>query len=397
MRHSLIPLPGVVNQPACYHHPVTEFESVTENSLLKAALIERIRAHGDISFRDFMATVLYHPGMGYYASARDPIGRDADYVTSAELSPIFGAMLGRQLREMWEALGSPPEIDLVEAGAGSGVLARDILAWAQRTAPDFFAAVHYKIIEPHAEAIVRQLERLPKSSEITHSPGLPSNVKGVIFSNELLDAMPVHRVAVENGVLREIYVTHDGARFTEQLRDPAPELIRYFEALGLMPGEGCRAEVNLAALDWLGTAAASLNLGFLLTIDYGYEAADLYAPWRTDGTLLAFYRQNPSTDLYARIGRQDLTTHVDFTALRLVGEVNGLRTLGLVTQSQFLENLGITEALATPPDSTGLEEYAARRRAITELLDPGGLGRIRVLIQAKGVGDVRLTGLASAG
>lgn len=378
---------------------MTEFEPVTENAALKAAIIARIQAEGGISFSDFMAMALYHPGLGYYASARDPIGRDADYVTSPELSPIFGAMLGRQLREMWEAMGSPKRFDLVEVGAGSGVLARDILSWAQRTAADFLAAARYTIVEPHEPAISRQRERLTSdglADKVSWSPDLPSNITGVIFSNELLDAMPVHRVAVESDQLREIYVTSDGSRFTEELRDPAPEVTAYFETLGLLPGEGCSAEVNLAALDWVRTAAALLTRGFLMTIDYGYEAADLYASWRTDGTLLSFYRQNPSTDPYARLGRQDLTAHVDFTSIRRAGEDSGLRTLRLVTQSLFLENLGITEALATPPDSTNLEEYAARRRAVTELLDPGGLGRIRVLVQAKGVSDVTsLTGLAS--
>ncbi len=379
---------------------MTEFEPVTENAALKSAIVARIQAEGGICFRDFMAMALYHPGLGYYAGARDPIGRDADYVTSPELSPIFGAMLGRQLHELWEALGSPPSIDLVEAGAGSGVLARDILSWAQRTAPDLLTAVRYTIVEPHQPAIARQRERLTAhglAEKVAWSTKLPPNITGVILSNELLDAMPVHRVALENGRLREIYVTWDGARFTEELRDPAPEVINYFDALRLLPGEGCRAEVNLEALAWVRSAAASLARGFLLAIDYGYEASDLYAPWRTGGTLLAFYRQNPSTDPYARIGRQDLTAHVDFTSIRRDGEESGLRTLGLITQSQFLENLGITEALATPPDSTNLEEYAARRRAVTELLDPGGLGRIRVLIQAKGVGDARLTGLTGAG
>jgi SAM-dependent MidA family methyltransferase len=378
---------------------VTEFEPVTENAALKAAIIARIQAEGGISFRDFMALALYHPGLGYYSGARDPIGRDADYVTSPELSPIFGAMLGRQLREMWALLGSPATFDLVEVGAGSGVLTRDILTWASRTAPGFFAAASYAIVEQHEPAVARQRERLTTdglAEKVTWSTELPPDITGVVFSNELLDAMPVHRVAVEDGVLREIYVTHDGDRFSEELRDPATELSAYFDALGLLPAEGCRAEVNLEALDWMRAAASSLTRGFLLTIDYGYEAAALYAPWRTDGTLLAFYRQNPSTDPYARIGRQDLTAHVDFTSIRRAGETAGLTTLGLITQSQFLENLGITEALATPPDSTNLEEYAARRRAITELLDPGGLGRVRVLVQAQAVGDVRLSGLRDA-
>jgi SAM-dependent MidA family methyltransferase len=303
-------------------------------------------------------------------------------------------MLGRQFREMWEHMGSTARWDLVEVGAGSGVLARDILAWAERAAPGFFAAMCYTIVEPHKPAVDRQRRRLDAlAGAVTWSGDLPPKITGVIFSNELLDAMPVRRIAVENGQLREIYVSHDGARFTENLRDPAPEVVSYFDRIGLHPGEGCRAEVNVEALDWTREAADALAAGFLVTIDYGYEAAELYAPWRSDGTLLAFYRQNPSADFYARIGRQDLTAHVDFTSIRRAGEEAGLRTLGLITQSEFLANLGVADALASPPDSTNLEEYAARRRAVTELLDPAGLGRLRVLVQAKGAGDVKPSGL----
>jgi SAM-dependent MidA family methyltransferase len=372
---------------------MSEFDSVTENSALKAKIMARIQAEGAISFHDFMQMALYEPGLGYYATARDPIGRDADYVTSPELSPLFGAMIGRQLREMWELMGEPAQFDVVEAGAGSGALARDILSWAERTAAEFFAAIHYGIVEPHEPAIARQRERLASlADKVSWVSELPEAIEGVVLSNELLDAMPVHRVAVDNGLLREVYVTNEASAFVEELRDPSPELTAYFEALGLLPGEDNRAEVNLGALRWIRAAAASLARGFVLTIDYGYEAAELYATWRTDGTLLAFYRQNPSTDFYARIGRQDLTAHVDFTSLRR----SGLQTLGLTTQSEFLSNLGIAEALSAPPDSSAnVEEYAARRRAVTELLDPGGLGRIKVLVQAKGEEVATLTGLGS--
>jgi SAM-dependent MidA family methyltransferase len=306
-------------------------------------------------------------------------------------------MLGRQFREMWDSLDRPSPFDLVEVGAGNGALARDILSWARRTAPVMFEAARYTIVEISEPLVARQRSRLDAeglTEAVSWSPDLPSAVTGVIFSNELLDAMPIHRVAVESGRLREVYVTHDGTDFGEKLRDPSPEIVAYFEHLGLLPGEGCRAEVNLEAPAWVRAAAKSLDRGYLQTIDYGYEAEELYAPWRTDGTLLCFYRHNPSTDPYARIGRQDMTTHVDFTTLRRAGEEPGLRTLGLVTQSEFLAKLGIGEAMR-PPESGEMEEYFARRRAVTELLDPGGLGRIRVLIQAKGVGDLRLTGLGS--
>jgi SAM-dependent MidA family methyltransferase len=190
-------------------------------------------------------------------------------------------------------------------------------------------------------------------------------------------------------------VDWDGARFVEELRPPStPELAEYFQRLGLTPGEGCRAEVNLAAAEWMRRAGSALRKGFLLTLDYGYEAEELYAPWRTEGTLLCFYLHNPSADPYARIGRQDITSHVDFTTLRRAGEEAGLRTLGLIAQSEFLTNLGIAESAAPPGEGdVNLEEYYARRRAVLELLDPAALGRIRVLLQAKSVDGPHLTGL----
>jgi SAM-dependent MidA family methyltransferase len=377
---------------------VSEFESETENAALKQRIVDRIQREGLISFRDFMAMCLYEPSLGYYIGERVILGREGDYLTSPEVSPVFGAMLGRQLREMWEALGRPSPFDLVEAGAGSGALARDILAWAQRAAPGLFDAARYTIVEISEPLRVRQRNRLEAeglAGKVRWSDSIPAGVIGCVFSNELLDAMPVHRVVVEGGVVREVFVTWDRRRFTEELRDAPTEVIAYFDAIGVQPAEGARAEVNLAALDWMREAAQYLERGFLLTIDYGYEAAELYAPWRTDGTLLCFYRHNPSADPYARIGRQDMTSHIDLTSVRSAGEESGLTTLGVVTQSQFLANLGIGEAMQAP-EGGDLEEYFARRRAVTELLDPGGLGRIRVLIQAKGMGGVRLTGLRDA-
>ena len=338
---------------------------------------------------------LYEPGLGYYTSDRVVLGREGDYLTSPEVTPVFGSMLGRQLREMWEALDRPSPLDLVEAGAGSGAMARDVLSWARRTAPDMFQALKYTVIEISEPLRARQRTRLEAeglAAKARWLDELPTDITGVIFSNELLDAMPVHRVTVEDGELREVFVTWNGERLSEESRDPPPDIVAHFDGISVRPAEGCRAEVNLEALDWTRGAARSLERGFVITIDYGYEAEELYAPWRTDGTLLCFYRHNPSNDPYVRIGRQDMTSHIDLTSARRAGEAKGLVTLGLVTQSEFLANLGIGEAMQQP-EGADLEEYFTRRRAVTELLDPGGLGRIRVLIQAKEVGDIRLASL----
>ncbi|MDP2675069.1 MAG: SAM-dependent methyltransferase [Dehalococcoidia bacterium] len=374
----------------------TEFEPVTENAALKEAIVARIRSEGALTFRDFMDAVLYHPQHGYYRSRREKMGREGDYLTSPEVSPIFGVLLGRQLREMWQAMGEPRRFDVVEAGAGTGRLCLDILRWARSHAPGLHAALAYTIVEVSEALAERQRETLAEEScDVRWCAELPDTIEGCLLSNELLDSFPVHRMSVSEGALLEVFVGWDGVRFVEELRPPsAPELETYFNRLGLLPGEGCSAEVNLAALEWMQQASRALRSGFLLTLDYGYEAPELYAPWRRDGTLLCFHRHNAAADPYARLGRQDITSHVDFTSLRRAGEESGLRTLGLVSQSEFLTNLGIAEAMAPPAEGdVDLEEYYARRRAVSELVDPAALGRIRVLAQAKGVREPRLTGL----
>ena len=380
---------------------MSEFDPITESRALKEAIVARIQVAGAVTFRDFMAMALYEPNLGYYCSSRPLLGRDGDYLTSPEISPLFGAMAGRQLREIWELMGSPGRFQVVEPGAGTGRLCADILSWATRAAPPFAGAIDYVLLDTSPAMTERQKQTLAQnhlSDTVRWAPEIPHDVEGCIISNELLDAMPVHRVAVDTGRLREVFIAWDGSRLTEELRDPStPAIAAYFAALALLPGEGCRAEVNLEALRWVGDAAAKLKSGFMLTFDYGYEAHDLYAPWRTDGTLLCFYRHNPSTDPYARLGRQDMTAHVDFTSLRRAGEDGGLRTVGLVSQSRFLMNVGIQDALSPPAESEpDIEEYYARRRAATELLDPGGLGRIRLLVQSRGVGTASLSGVAGS-
>jgi SAM-dependent MidA family methyltransferase len=375
---------------------MTEFEAATENTALREAIVARIESQGPISFRDYMEAALYHPQHGYYRSRREKMGREGDYLTSPEVSPAFGVLVGRQLGEMWRAMGTPDRFDVVEAGAGTGLLSRDILRWARGHAPDFRDALTYTIVEVSEGLVRRQQEAVAEEGEDTRWSGeLPDGIEGCLLSNELLDSFPMHRVAVRDGELMEVFVGWDGARFVEELQPlSTAEIATYFQRLGLLPGEGCRAEVNLAAAQWMGHAGRVLRKGFVLTFDYGYEAEELYAPWRSDGTLLCFYRHNPSGDPYARLGRQDITSHVDFTTLRRAGEEAGLQTLGLTSQSEFLANLGIAEALAPLGEGdANLEEYYARQRAVSELIDPAALGRIRVLVQAKGVGHPQLTGL----
>jgi SAM-dependent MidA family methyltransferase len=367
----------------------------SENSVLHRKIGDEIDRCGRITFRRFMELALYDSEEGYYFR-RAPIGTRGDYLTSPELHPLFGALLKRQFQQMWELLDRPAEFTVIEMGAGTASFARGLLSAGGDQA--FDEALRYVIVE-HAP-MSRELQRRKLgslASTVTWLPALDAldgPVTGCLFSNELPDSFPVHRVTVEHGSLRELFVGMDGESFVDVAGGPStPALARYFADAGVMPAEGCDAEVNLASLEWMRSVGRALQRGFVLTLDYGYPARLLYAPWRRRGTLLSFHRHTAGDDPYVHVGEQDLTTHVDFSSLARVGAEVGLSPLGFTSQQRFLAALGIQEALAGGPAAFAvLEEYLARRRAVEQLLNPEGLGRIRVLAQGKGVRDVELTG-----
>lgn len=374
-----------------------DFEPITESRPLVAELRARTEREGPITFREFMAAALYHPQHGYYSTSAGAMTRGGDYVTSPEVHPVFGALVARQLREMWEALGRPARFDVVEMGAGTGALARDVVRSPAAREPGFAAALRYRIVERSAALARAQREALA-GTDVEWLEALPAGITGCLLSNELVDAFPVHRVVREGGELREVYVTWANGRFGDvpgPLSDEA--LGAYFAELGLLPGEGCYAEVNLDAVRWMRDVAAAIDRGYALTFDYGYEAAELYAPWRRDGTLLCFYRQSAGSDPYQRVGRQDMTASVDFTTLRRTGEAAGLRTIALTDQAAFLTRLGIGEGVAAAANEPRqMEEYFARRRVVLDLIDPGRLGRVKVLLQGKGVPEAPPRGFRDA-
>lgn len=372
-------------------HTMDEFGSLTRNDALAGEIRGEMTLHGRITFRRFMELALYHPSLGYYASEQERIGAHGDFVTSPALGPLFGAMLGRQVAEIWELLGAPEPFDIVEFGGGDGALCRALLGWAERAMPALAEALRYTIVEQGPDTSDRH-PRVRRRREVSELGG---GVTGVILSNELPDSFPVHRVRVMGGRLQEVYVTWAGSFVEADGPLSRPELSEYFRRLGLMPGEGASAEVNLDALTWVQGAAGLLRRGAMLTIDYGYPAADLYAPWRKQGTLMAFYHHAVVDDPYAHIGRQDLTSHVDFTTLARTGEEAGLQTLGFTSQGHFLHALGVHEAIAA--EGLSLEERLARRRLALALTDPAGLGRIRVLAQGRDLPDgTVLRGFAEA-
>jgi SAM-dependent MidA family methyltransferase len=215
-------------------------------------------------------------------------------------------------------------------------------------------------------------------------PG-PGTVHGCILSNELVDAFPVHRVRAERGRLLELMVGLDGDSFVDVPAEPSPEVLAYFDTLQLRPGEGCEGEVNLEAAPWIRKAAASLDRGYVLTLDYGYQASEMWTPQRRSGTLLTFFRHMAGADPYQRVGRQDITASVDFTTFAGAGAEAGLSTLSLTTQAEFLVRAGIGSTIARRPERNELEAYHSLRRAVLELTDMAGLGRVKVLLQGRDV------------
>jgi SAM-dependent MidA family methyltransferase len=372
-----------------------------ENGALREMICAEIRAAGPITFRRFMELALYHPTDGYYSAARPRIGRAGDYVTSPEVSPLFGYALARQLAEFWAALERPASFSLVEAGAGSGLLARDVLRWLRANAPDCYAAVRYTLVErsrtlraAEAELLAAEL-REGRAQLQSALPADPAAI-GCVFANELLDALPVHRVTVGDAQLREIYVDDGEHGFFERTGPPStPALEEYFERVKARPAEGCFAEVCLETSSWLAAAAGALGRGYVLLLDYGYTAARKYAAWRRTGTLVSYHRHQAGADPYRLVGRQDLTAHVDFTSVAADAPAAGFDPLALTSQARFLAALGIGASVRLPTGGqAAVQEYYARRRAVAALLDPDGLGRISVILLGKDAPHCRYSGFS---
>jgi len=396
-------------------HPVSSDPDSSSVPLCNR-LSERITANSQrrISFADFMAIALYDPDYGYYATTGSAIGTAGDFYTSPHLGADFGELLAEQFVELWHLLDTPHPFTLVEMGAGQGILAADVLRYLYRQHYDCFEAVDYVLVEVSAAMRAEQQRRLKPLADsgqvrwCSWEELPPNSVTGCFFSNELVDAFPVHQVAIAQGQLREVYVTlapesatDATPRFAETLGElSTPALAEYFQLVGVdLPSDrypdGYRTEVNLAALDWVKTVADRLHRGYMITIDYGYPAQRYYSPTRTTGTLQCYYQHAHHSNPYLHIGRQDLTAHVDFTALERQGDRCGLETLGFVPQGLFLMALGLGDRLASlsypePGTEVNLTALLQRRDRLQALIDPLRLGSFGVLVQGKGVGAAAL-------
>ncbi len=390
------------------------------------ALVDRIGAEisagGPMTFARFMELALYDPAAGYYTAGATGPGRHGDFLTAPEGHPIFGWSIARHLESVWAALDRPSRFVVREHGAGSGALAAGILDGLRRSGSPLLDAVAYQAVDVAPARLDALAERLASDGLDGHfEPFDTGPAAGVVLANELLDALPVHLVegGTDGALLERFVVLADtepaeptasavpGARadtafagaprpFTTALGPPStPALTARLAAEGIGLAAGQPAEICLAIDDWVRTAAEPLDRGELLLLDYGYPATELYTEAR-GSTMRAYHRHRVHDDPLVAIGRQDLTAHVDLTAVAHAAVVAGLEPLGRTTQAQFLADLGAGEllvALQTDAAST-LHSYMEARSALMRMLDPRATGAFAVLGFGRGLSsESRLRGL----
>ena len=328
---------------------------------------KRVASHGPITFAEFMEVALYHPSGGYYIQARKD-STHRDYYTSPSAHPAFSALIAVQLEAIWKALDRPTPFHVVEMGAGSGLMARDITEYAREHLPSFSRAMRYIAVDKASE-------------ETLHG------IVGCVVSNELIDAFPVHRFEIKDGSLVELFVDvgADGRLHSVPGEPSTLLLAQRLDKLGVELPEGTRGEINLRIAQWARQVAEIIERGFVLTIDYGYEANELYSPKRSRGTLQTYYKHTSGSSPYQWIGRQDITAHVDFTTLIEEGDAAGLKPVCLMTQAEYLDRLGLKKWAASLRErDMPARDVRANAMAIRDLVDPDGLGGFKVLILERG-------------
>jgi SAM-dependent MidA family methyltransferase len=388
-------------------------------SELQQLISERIQRNGPITFAEYMRMALYEPEYGYYMTGAAKMGWEADYFTSTDVSSLFANCMGRQLFTMWEKLKRPGHFIALEQGAGHGHLAEGVRLWAQKEAPEFYKVLDYRTedIRGGADAVQQGRGQAPPLLYTNEMPISQDNIEeakpeysrgdprgrpvspSVVLSNELVDAFPVHMVEKWGERLYEVFVDVQDGRFYEVLDEPSrPEVASYLDTYKIAWHtfeDGWRAEINLDALRWIQRTVGMIRKGFVLTIDYGDKARALYTTWRKRGTLLCYYKHQANERPLVHPGKQDVTAHVNFSALIDEGRRAGLRLHIFTTQRLWLQGLGIEEELqrrylnefaeaefarATDKGQIALLKWRDLRQRSSVLTDPGGMGNFKVLI-----------------
>lgn len=372
---------------------------MSKESTLTDAIRAEIAQRGPISFRDFMARALYDPHYGYYGSGRARMGRGGDFFTNVSVGPLFGRLLARQFVEMWQRLGEPADFAVVEQGANSGDFAADVLGGLRDLAPACFAATTYWLVEPVEKLRLAQKERLrefaPEKVQWAAGPGDVPTFHGVHFSNELLDAFPVHRVCWREDHWVERCVDFREERFVfVDAEITSGELLAHLARLPTVPPD-YETEVNLSVAPWLAETAAKLRAGFILAIDYGYPRAEYNRPERSNGTLSAYASHQREPDPLQRPGEIDLTAHVDFTTVAEVAAEHRLQLAGFTDQHHFMVGLS---RLHFSDDYAMTAAGQQELRAFKTLMHPTLMGQsFHAICLAKNVSESTLTGFQFGG
>jgi SAM-dependent MidA family methyltransferase len=379
-----------------------------DNLPVREKIEEEIRQRGPMPFSRYMQVCLYDPTDGYYSRNAEQFGKAGDFYTSSDIHAVFGRLLARQFDEIWQALARPARIEILELGPGRGLFARDVLDWSRKKFPDFFSALTYTLQESSPALQAKLQEKLrdhigagKAAVAQTHvgaaAPGCPGErnaatvdvhralapgVPLIVFANEFFDALPVEilstrgklHIAVEDDRLREIWLP------------PLAEELEFLDRYGVQPEPGERIEVPAFARHWACQIARSIQRGALLIIDYGYTR-NLQLAGRYRGTLMAHRQHSASSDPYQAPGEQDLTAHVNFTALATACEQAGMHCEQLLTQSQFLMGIGEKNQFADAFEDCRMpRERAKVALQLKHLATPAGMGEtFQVLMASRGI------------
>jgi SAM-dependent MidA family methyltransferase len=411
---------------------------------LRQKIVDEIRAHGPMPFSRYMELCLYDPDLGYYARSASQFGKAGDFYTSSDVHAVFGRLLARQFEEMWRALGSPAQIAILELGPGRGLFAQDVLDWSEEKFPGFFGALHYSLAErsptlqdrlrstlsKHLDSrraslvdglsaaerrqnaahgasrgLATQNDQAPEGRKSQNSalPGkgaisvippepffaraLAPDVPLIIFANEFFDALPVEIVSTRG----QLHISEKDGRFLESWLPASAETLDFLDRYSVHPEPGERLELPLIAQTYMTHAATLIDRGFLLAIDYGYTRSEQLAG-RHRSTLMTSAGTNP----YEAPGDQDITAHVNFTALAAAAEAQGMQAHPLLTQSQFLLGIGQQNEFADAFAKCRLpQERAKVALQLKHLVTPAGLGEtFHVLLASKGVAPGAINNLS---
>ena len=369
---------------------------------LRATIEQEIRERGPIPFSRYMEICLYDPAQGYYSRNAEQFGKAGDFYTSSDVHAVFGRLLARQFDEMWRALDRPPQLEILELGPGRGLFARDVLDWSKKKFPDFFAALTYTLQESSPALRARLQETLREHLDSGKAAVLEGRPAGpcrtltpatplIVFANEFFDALPVEILSTQG----KLHLALERDRLREIWLPPSAEELEFLDRYNVHPEPGERIEISLPAQKWITQIAHAIERGFLLIIDYGYTRDEQLAGHHR-GTLMAYRQHSTSASPYQAPGEQDLTAHVNFTALTAAAAQAGMQVQSLLTQSQFLMRIGEANQFADAFEDCRLpQERAKVALQLKHLVTPAGMGEnFQVLLMSRDVPPARVAALS---